>query len=167
MVPTPTADRLTQHTFDQSLPMMLYRALDVVMPPYRDLFSQFNITEQQWRVLRVLWSNNQVTSAQLAERTLLSAPSLVGIIDRLEKKGLIQRIRSTTDRRAVYIVATGSGRALQNQTLPLVEEIQEHMRSSLSDEEWQQLENALAKISRSVADRDAVTGDTPLAISDN
>ena len=38
-------------SFDQSLPMILHRTLDAVMPDYRELFARYNLTEQQWRVL--------------------------------------------------------------------------------------------------------------------
>ena len=74
-------------TFDRSLPMILNRALDAIMPPYRDLFSRYDLTEQQWRVLRVVWSSDKYKSVDLASHTLLATASLVGILDRLEKKG--------------------------------------------------------------------------------
>jgi len=72
--------------FTTSLPMLLNRSLDAIMPPYRDLFQEFGVTEQQWRVLRVLWEQKHLTSAQISILTLLPSPSLVGILDRLEKK---------------------------------------------------------------------------------
>ena len=65
-------------SFDESLPMLLNRTLDGVLPAFRELFARYNVTEQQWRVLRVLWSAPKVTSAEISARTLLPAPSLVG-----------------------------------------------------------------------------------------
>ena len=79
-------------SFNDSLPMIMHRTLDAVMPKYRELFSKHDLTEQQWRVLRVLWSLGRVTSVQLAQNTLLPAPSLVGIVDRLGKKGACGQI---------------------------------------------------------------------------
>ena len=129
-------------TFDQSLPMMLYRVLDDIMPAYRKLFARFGLTEQQWRVLRVVWTSDTVTSANLAERTLLSAPSLVGMIDRLESKGLVERVRSRSDRRETFIVATQKGAALQREVMPFVEEVQRGHAARLTKSQWVQL-NAL------------------------
>jgi DNA-binding MarR family transcriptional regulator len=43
--------------FSRSLPMLLYRTLDAVMPRFRRIFNEFGLTEQQWRVLRVLWQH--------------------------------------------------------------------------------------------------------------
>ena len=56
-------------SFDRSLPMTLNRALDAVMPPYRELFSRYGLTEQQWRILRVLWTNDEITSVDLSNNT--------------------------------------------------------------------------------------------------
>lgn len=135
--------------FDRSLPMLLNHALDAIMPAYRELFARFDLTDQQWRVLRVLWSSGKVTSVQLSQRTLLVAPSLVRILDRMEKKGLVSRVRSTSDRRVVYVVATAAGRALEAKVTPDVDIIQARTRAALSEKEWSQLENTLEKIRRS------------------
>lgn len=133
--------------FDHSLPMVLNRALDAVMPPYREIFTKYDLTEPQWRVLRVVWGNEKIKSVELANRTLLAAASIVGIIDRLEKKGLVSRVRSTTDRRAIYITATAQSRKLQQEVSPQIEAIQTHVRSLVSPQEWAQMEQTLKKIS--------------------
>lgn len=133
-------------TFDHSPPMILYRALDAIMPVYRDLFARYDLTEQQWRVLRVIWTGKNVTSSDLSERTLLSPPSLVGIIDRLEKKQLVTRLRSVSDRRAIYVIATAKGRALQAEVTPHVRDIQASIRGTVSEREWAALERTLEKI---------------------
>ncbi len=121
------------------------------MPAYRDLFTRHKLTEQQWRVLRVLWSENKVTAADLSRQTLLSAPSLVGILDRLEAKELIARVRSTTDRREVYIVATTLGRDLRNKILPSVGQIHDQIRSRVSQQEWDVMVATLEKLAGKVA----------------
>jgi len=135
-------------SFDNTLPMVLHRTLDAVMPPYRELFKRFDLTEQQWRVLRVLWSSERVSSAELAERTLLLQPSLVGIIDRLERKELVTRVRSVDDRRVVYIVATAKSRALQDKVIPETDRIHQQLQDSVTAEEWAAMEATLAKIPR-------------------
>ena len=138
-------------SFDNSLPMILNRALDATMPDYRELFARFELTEQQWRVLRVLWSAGKVTSVELSMRTLLPAPSLVGILDRLEKKGLVSRVRSVEDRRAIFVIATAKGRALEAKVTPLVSEIDQELRARVTPEEWQMMERVLQKISLNTA----------------
>lgn len=147
-------------SFDDSLPMILNRTLDAVMPTYRELFARYQLTEQQWRVLRVIWNSRNVTSSHLSERTLLSPPSLVSIIDRLEKKGLVSRVRSVDDRRQVYVVATAEGRSLQADVTPGVVDIQNRIRATVSDREWAAMEKTLAKITAGMQSIDTDLGAT-------
>ena len=44
---------MAMQDFSHSLPMMLYRALDAVMPRFRRIFTAAGLTEQQWRVLQL------------------------------------------------------------------------------------------------------------------
>ena len=100
--------------------MMLYRTLDSIMPSFRQIFLEFGITEQQWRVLRVLWENNGCNLQSLAQATLISSPSLVGVVDRLERVDLVERRRSEIDRRVVNIFVTNQGEALElSRQIPL------------------------------------------------
>lgn len=150
-------------SFHHSLPMILYRTLDAVMPEFRELFARHNLTEQQWRVLRVLWEEQRASSAELSARTLLPAPSLVGIIDRLEKKGLVVRVRSTTDRRVVHVTATAEGRELGSEVAPYVEHLNDRIRSSVTPREWEALESTLVTIAAAMT----ADGDEPSTSSDD
>ncbi|MAV01813.1 MAG: hypothetical protein CML58_04265 [Rhodobacteraceae bacterium] len=133
--------------FSTSLPMQLYKALDAIMPEYRNLFYKYDLTEQQWRILRVLWTENNITVAQLSKITLLPAPSLVGILDRLVKKNLLIRNRSDKDRRQVQISLTTKGQELQQLVAPSVLAIHSRLKARVSNEEWQSLERLLKKFS--------------------
>jgi homoprotocatechuate degradation regulator HpaR len=126
--------------------MMLYRALDTVMPSFRKIFRDFNLTEQQWRVLRVLWEGDLITIQQLAEVTLIPAPSLVGIVDRLERDGLVARQRSTTDRRKVNVVVTVAGAELEERIMPRVASAYVELKQSVDAETWSQVLVGLQRI---------------------
>ena len=132
--------------FGRSLPMMLYRALDAVMPRFRKIFNEFGLTEQQWRVLRVLWEHQDIAFHELAEATLIPAPSLVGVIDRLGNSGLVERRRSESDRRKVSVLATRKGKALESKVRPRVEEAYAALRGAISKKEWDQLIDGLDRL---------------------
>ena len=132
--------------FSHSLPMMLYRALDAVMPRFRKIFNDFNLTEQQWRVLRVLWELNAVTLNRLAVITLIPAPSLVGIIDRLERAQLVNRQRSQADRRKINIVLTSQGAALEDEIMPRVASTYAELKQTIDPQTWEQLMQGLNEI---------------------
>ena len=133
--------------FSRSLPMMLYRSLDAVMPRFRRIFSEFGLTEQQWRVLRVLWQHDEIAFRDLADLTLIPAPSLVGIVDRLGKNGLAKRRRSASDRRNVYVRATDKGKALESEVGPRVDAAYAELRGSVDRKTWDALIRGLERIS--------------------
>ena len=132
--------------FLDSLPMILSRALDDIMPQYRSLFQAHGITDQQWRVMRALWEQEHLTSKQISQITLIPAPSLVGILDRLEKKGLLGRLRSVEDRRLVFIRPTKAGRELQEIMLPKIEEIHNFLIERVTNKEWNEMKRILDKL---------------------
>lgn len=138
-------------SFHDSLPMRLYRALDAVMPAFRQVFSEFGLTEQQWRVLRVLWEQGAVPLSSLASATLIPAPSLVGVVDRLTRNGLVARERSTDDRRVVYIQATEQGRSLEASVRPKVDEVYAQLMDQVDPELWRELNVSLDQVTESLS----------------
>ena len=126
--------------------MMLYRAIDVVMPRFRRIFKEFGLTEQQWRVLRVLWEIEEISQNELAELTVISPPSLVGVLDRLRAMRLIERRRSALDRRVVYVASTQNGRDLRDQLMPAVQQTYFELRDSIDNEVWRNLLDGLEEI---------------------
>ena len=133
-------------TFERALPMMMYRVLDAVMPEFRAIFARFELTEPQWRVLRALWDDDGQTVSALSGLTLIDAPVLVGVIDRLERDGLVTRRRSQTDRRRVHVHLTPRGRRLEQEVRPLVDEAYARLDATLSPEEWRLLYATLDKL---------------------
>jgi len=123
--------------------MMLYKTLDAVMPQFRVIYAEFGITEQQWRVLRVLWERESMPLLELAELTLISPPSLVGIIDRLSKIAMVRRVRSELDRRVVNIEITLKGRVLKENVSPRVDAIYARLEESIDAELWAKMLEAM------------------------
>lgn len=138
-------------SFHDSLPMRLYRALDAVMPAFRQVFSEFGLTEQQWRVLRVLWERGSVPLSSLASATLIPAPSLVGVVDRLTRNGLVARERSTGDRRVVYIHATEQGQSLEASVRPRVDAVYAQLMDQIEPKVWRELNISLDQLTESLS----------------
>jgi DNA-binding MarR family transcriptional regulator len=80
----------------------------------------FGLTLPQLAVLTCVRDLGEVTSRAISREADLSPPTVVGILDKLEAKGLIERYRSTRDRRIVHTRLTQVGhRILQNAPPPL------------------------------------------------
>ena len=132
---------------NNSLPMMLYKALDTIMPKFRIIFKEFGITEPQARVLRVLWQHQKIALNELSSLTLITPPSLVGVIDRMELSELVERNHSNTDRRKTIINLTTKGIKLESKVLPKVARVYKEIESSLDEKELDNILILLEKIS--------------------
>ena len=73
---------------------------------------QYGLTGPQSLVLRMLIKKGSLSSADLSRQMYVTPSNITGIIDRLEKKGLVERIRKPGDRRVALITLTQSGQAL-------------------------------------------------------
>ena len=94
----------------QSLPMQLLRARETAMAQFRPMLREHELTEQQWRVIRVLASQAQIDAGELAERCFLLAPSLSRILQTLEVDDLIRRSADPEDQRRWLISLTAKGK---------------------------------------------------------
>jgi len=109
-------------TPDLTLPVVasLRKILRSIAIHSKQLVKQHQLTHPQLIVLRELESSPVQNLSELARRVKLSNPTVTGIVDRLEKRELVARRRSSTDRRQVRINITDTGRtALQNAPRPL------------------------------------------------
>lgn len=68
-----------------------------------------NLTAEEWALLMVLWRDGPTQMAALAAITLRDRTTVTRLVDRLIKKGLVQRTSSKTDRRQVIIEVTKTG----------------------------------------------------------
>lgn len=140
--------------FQQSVPMLLHAGLDAVMPAYRQLFTKHGLTEQQWRVLRVLWNTESLSSIEISRHTLIQPNSLVGVLERLEKRGFVARMRSVEDRRIIFAKLTPTGRDLGRTIAPALRTIHEDIQSRLTASEWEQLGQLVTKATTRQVDLD-------------
>lgn len=92
--------------------MLLLQARETVMQRFRPHLKRHGLTEQQWRVLRVLEDGDEVEIGRIARLTSILGPSLTGVLERMERDGLVVRSRSGTDQRRVTVRLTQRSRHL-------------------------------------------------------
>jgi DNA-binding MarR family transcriptional regulator len=96
----------------------------------RKLVSSHDITAPQLICLITIVEDGPLTLKQIAQKVFLSSSTVVGILDRLESKGLVLRARDTRDRRLVNVTATATGRKLvANAPSPLQEGLARSLKS--------------------------------------
>ena len=98
---------------------------------------QYGLTGPQSLVLRMLIKKGSLSSAELSRQMYVTPSNITGIIDRLEKKGFVERIRKPGDRRVALITLTRSGQEL-GRTIP--DPIEKKFVNQLADLETDHLQ---------------------------
>jgi len=112
--------------------------------------ASFDISAPQLIVLSSLASGEGGSAAALCKSISYDPGAMTRMIDRLEQKGLIRRVRDTEDRRLTNLQMTDEGKALYPQLLAAKDEVQAQFLRGFSKEEMQMLEGLL---NRMVANR--------------
>jgi homoprotocatechuate degradation regulator HpaR len=130
----------------RSLPIALIRAREGVMAPIRDMLSETGITEQQWRVLRVLSEYGALDTTTLADRSSLLFPSLTRIASTMREKGLITQTRDEIDRRRQFIEITEAGQKIIDDRIGQTAQIVADFRKTLGDDNYETLLDLLGML---------------------
>lgn len=110
--------------------------------------SRFGLTQGKFRILLVLFKKNQsLKPSELAKLTGVTRSTMTGLIDGLERDGLIRR-GDHEDRRMTTIHLTEEGRELMNQLFPYYVEYSTCLLSELTEEEHEVLTNLLKKLKK-------------------
>lgn len=107
----------------RNLPMLLLQAREAAMSVFRPILKQFSLTEQQWRIIRVLNDHptGEMEAGQIAKECCILSPSLTGVLERMERDGLVQRVRPAQDQRKVVVSLSANSKALVKRIGPLIE----------------------------------------------
>lgn len=106
---------------NEILSLLLVKARESAVSCVRPILAKHEITEQQWRVIRVLSESDDINAQRLATESCILSPSLSRILTRLSSDGIIIRKADKTDQRAQTIRLSAKGRRLHKKLLPLVE----------------------------------------------
>jgi DNA-binding MarR family transcriptional regulator len=79
---------------------------------YKHIGAPFELRPIEYSLLVLLQTNEELSPKQLAQALSLPAPSLTMLVDRLRVRGLLERVRSETDRRSQRVLLTAAGREL-------------------------------------------------------
>ncbi len=123
----------------RNLPRLLLQAREAVMAHARPSLRAQGLSDQQWRVLRVLGERGTVEIGTVAREAFILGPSLTGVLTRMERDGLIQRARDPADQRRTVVQATAKGRKLVDQLSGAIEAHYTAIEMSLGKQKLAQL----------------------------
>ncbi|MED5608256.1 MULTISPECIES: homoprotocatechuate degradation operon regulator HpaR [Pseudomonas] len=92
-----------------SLTLTLLQAREAAMAFFRPSLNQHDLTEQQWRIVRILRQQGEMEIYQLAQQACILKPSMTGVLARMERDGLVRRWKSEHDQRRVLVCLSEQG----------------------------------------------------------
>lgn len=134
-----------------SLAGTLLAAREAVMAPIRPKLREANVTEQQWRVLRVLADERAIDAQSLAAAALLHAPSVTRILKELGERGLIERRTDARDGRRSIITITRAGTGLLRDTATHTLKILDRYGQAFGHDRLEALMRDIAAFTASIA----------------
>lgn len=136
--------RPTRRRFDspqQEAFLNLWRTYERLRALEEELFGRYDLTPQQYNALRLLRGEHprKVPTLNLSGRLVSRAPDITRLLDKLERRGLVERDRPAGDRRTVHIGITPAGLALLDELRGPVRDCHARQLGHLPPEELQAL----------------------------
>jgi DNA-binding MarR family transcriptional regulator len=127
--------QLEQYRLSESLGYLLKRTGAMLATAIDQELTRFDLTHQQFAILMVLAECDCSTAADLARETCGDTGAITRMLDRLEAKGIVRRVRSLEDRRVLHIELTDTGLQIVEK-LPVVpvNVMNRHLQGFSSDE---------------------------------
>ncbi|MBR1780989.1 MAG: MarR family transcriptional regulator [Oscillospiraceae bacterium] len=121
----------------------LYACAKEVVRQYRRPLEALNLTYTQYLVMMVLWEFGGMTEGELGRKLHLDSGTLAPLLKRLERRGLLQRLRPEHNERKLFLSLTEEGEALRAQAAEIPQAMQGCL--ALPEEELRQLKYLLDK----------------------
>jgi DNA-binding MarR family transcriptional regulator len=131
---------------EQAATLNILRTSDLLENRLGRLFREYGLTASQYNVLRILRGEGKpLPSLDIADRLIQVVPAITGLIDRLEKQGLVERQRCTEDRRVVYVDITSKAKRILNKIDGPLDQLHRDLMGHLSKKELTELSRLLEK----------------------
>ena len=110
------------------------------------LIAQHDVTPGQYFIMRELWDDDGITQRELSDRIALLENSTTIALAAMEKRGLIERRRSNTDRRKIHIYLSARGRRLRDVLLGYAAEVNEIALAGMTTAQIETLRSLLRRV---------------------
>ncbi|AEB76399.1 MarR family winged helix-turn-helix transcriptional regulator [Clostridium botulinum] len=113
-----------KYVFEESVAYMLNKVVLKIKKELTSRFNKYDVTIEQWRLLTRLWKVDGISQTQLAIRCSKDLPTVTRMLDKLEKKEVIERKEDPNDSRAYLVFLTEKGKGLEEKLDPIAYEIE-------------------------------------------
>jgi homoprotocatechuate degradation regulator HpaR len=139
---TPKSTRLHH----RNLPLLLLQARERVISHFRPILNANGVTEQQWRIVRVLYEVPSLEPREIVELCRISSPSMAGVLARMEELGLVARRRLRHDQRRVRVSLTARARTMAARMAPQIDATYRRIERTIGADFSERLQQALDQL---------------------
>jgi DNA-binding MarR family transcriptional regulator len=135
-----------QYRADESIGFLMKQVVELLSRALETRMAEHGLTDAQWRPLLLLSRNDIGTATQIARSVGCDAGAMTRMMDRLEDKGLLRRVRNPDDRRVQQLELTEEGRKAAAIVPYVIADVLNAHLADLSHAEIDQLRNLLQRV---------------------
>jgi len=142
-----------------SLILSLAQARETAMAFFKPILNRHDLTEQQWRIIRILAEQRSLEFHALSRNACILRPSLTGILSRLERDGFVFRLKPLSDQRKLFVSLTPEGFALYQLAFSEIEAGYHQIEQQFGEQKMKQLKVLLQDFNTLKANEDFSSGE--------
>ncbi|ANK82355.1 MAG: hypothetical protein TEF_17320 [Rhizobiales bacterium NRL2] len=131
---------------DDYFPYLLNRAGSRIAEAFSAETRRRGVSLQMWRVLAAVNDRGPLRMGELSEATSIEGSTLTRLVQQMERKGLVERVRRDADQRVVRVVRTDAGRRIAAELIPLAMDYEARALEGLGAEEVARLKTLLRRV---------------------
>lgn len=149
---------MLKHDFERSIGYWMVTTANALERALNEELAGHGITVRQWQVLAWLAIEEELTQAELADRMRIEAPTLAGILDRMERDGWVVRIGCPSDGRKKLVRPTERVEPVWNETVACVRRVRARATRGIDPERIEEVIDVLAAMQDNLRCESPVTG---------
>ena len=126
----------------------------IICDAFSERVMKLGVTRVQWIALYYLGREESISQKELAERMNVKESSIARLLDRMERDGLVERIKNESDKRITNLRLTDRGKEYRIKLLPDGEKFEQLLYKGISDEEMQVFTTVLSKMINNIKEID-------------
>jgi DNA-binding MarR family transcriptional regulator len=136
----------SRYVVGESIGHQLFSLMTMFRREVETRMAKHDLTDAQWKPLMLLKKGVASTAIELAREMDIDAGAVTRMVDRLEAKGMIERVRSDEDRRVVHLRLTQSGETTADEVPHVLAAVNNDFLRGFTEAEWKQLRKLLTRL---------------------
>lgn len=139
-------EKQNQEELSLKLFVVLSRAFQSIRKRVEENIKELGLNPTEFAVLELIYSKGDQPIQKIGDKVLIASSSITYVVDKLEKKGLLQRKPCPNDRRVTFAVITDKGQTFMEEAFPKHQEAIHEILGGLNEEEKEQMIEHLKKL---------------------